>query len=217
MVSNATIFEFGLVLAVVFSPLTANAANEVGELRKEVEQLRKEVRDAKADHNTDSVVHLAGYGSVTYTDSDFEDSNASFSGVQFNPIFHYQYKDLVVLEAELEMEATSEGETETALEYLAIDLFLHDYVTLVAGKFLSPLGQFRQNMHPAWINRLASAPVGFGHDQAAPVADVGVQLRGGYPIGMARGNYSIYIANGPELEADGGEIEAIESRGIHAR
>lgn len=160
------------------------------------------------------MVHLAGYGAVTYTDSEFEDANASFSGVSFNPIFHYMYRDLVMLESELEIEATSEGETETGLEYLAIDLFLHDYVTLVAGKFPSPLGQFRQNAHPAWINRLASAPPGFGHDGAAPLADVGVQLRGGFPVGGARGNYSVYVANGPELEADGGEIEAIEAEGF---
>ncbi len=88
--------------------------------KQEVATIKDEVAEvsAKASEwtNTDSVVHLAGYGAVTYSDSD--DENGAFSGVQFNPIFHYQYKDLLMLEAELELEVDEHGETELALEYL---------------------------------------------------------------------------------------------------
>jgi len=202
------------VASLAIMPLTTAVADEVSELRKEVQELRKEVQGVKEPKESDSVVHLAGYGSVGYTDNHDADSNSSFSSVQFSPIFHYQYKNLVMLESELEIDTKSDGETETNLEYLTIDLFLTDYMTLVTGKFLSPLGQFRQNLHPSWINRMASAPIGFGHDQAAPVADVGVQLRGGFPMGAMRGNYSLYVANGPELEADNGELEAVEASGV---
>jgi len=208
------LWAVGLVSVLLFGPWVAAGADEVADLRKEVQELRKEVQNVTEPKDSDSVVHLAGYGSASYTDNHYADSNSSFSNVQFSPIFHYQYKDLVMLESELEIEVDSDGETETNLEYLTIDLFLNDYMTLVSGKFLSPIGQFRQNYHPSWINRMASAPIGFGHDQAAPVADVGVQLRGGVPIGEARGNYSIYVANGPELEADNGELEAIETGGV---
>jgi len=208
--------KLGAVAAVplFLFPLVVAAADDVADLQKQIDELKQEVRDRNAVIDPDSVVHLGGYGSVTYTDSEFAASNASFSGVQFSPIFHYQYKDLVMLESELEIEATSAGETDITLEYLTIDLFLHDYATLIAGKFLSPLGQFRQNYHPAWVNRLASAPPGFGHHGAAPLNDVGLQLRGGYPLGMARANYSVYVANGPELEAVGGTIEAIGTEGF---
>lgn len=205
---------FGFVALLAITPGTVLSADDLESLKANVEELKRQVREANEWKRADSQAHLAGYGSVTYTDTDSGGPNASFSGVQFSPIFHYQYKDLVMLESELEIEALSNGETETKLEYLAIDLFLNDYVTLVAGKVLSPLGQFRQNLHPSWINKLASAPAGFGHDQAAPVAEVGLQLRGGVPVGMARMNYSVYTGNGPELEADGGEIEMIESGGF---
>lgn len=214
MTTTRRLIPYGLVALLALTPGIVIGADDLGTIKADVEELKRQVRDANEWKNADSQVHLAGYGSVTYTDTDSGGPNASFSGVQFNPIFHYQYKDLVMLESELEIEAESDGATKTVVEYLAVDLFLNDYVTLVAGKVLSPLGHFRQNLHPAWINKLASAPAGFGHDQAAPVAEVGLQLRGGVPIGMARMNYSVYIGNGPELEVDGGEIEMIEAGGF---
>ena len=106
------------------------------------------------------------------------------------------------------------------MEYLTIDYFLNDYVALVAGKFLSPIGQFRQNIHPSWINKLASAPPGFGHDGAAPAADVGMQARGGFQIGEMYTNYAAFISNGPELnsvfDGDEYELEGIVAEGQSA-
>ena len=165
---------------------------------------------------TNVITHLAGYADVGYTET--ENSDGSFGAGTFAPIFHYQYLDLVMLEAELEIEVADDGETETALEYLSINWFINDYLTLVGGKFLSPIGQFRQNLHPSWINKLASAPPGFGHDGAAPVSDVGLQLRGAAPIGDIRTNYAFYISNGPELvaefEDDEYELDGVEAEGF---
>jgi len=124
-----------------------------------------------------------------------------------------QYKDLFLLESEFEVQTQNDGSTDLALEYLTIDWFMNDYMTLVAGKFLSPVGQFRQNLHPTWINKMVNAPIGFGHDQAAPVAEVGLQLRGGFPLNETmNANYALYVSNGPilELNGAGNEIEAVE-------
>jgi len=200
-----------VVLLAIFSS-TIYAADDAS-LGARVDELEKQVKDVTEWKRADSQAHLAGYGAVTYVDSKETGTNSSFGQVRFNPIFHYQYRDLVMLESELELEAAGNGETETKLEYLAIDLFLNDYMTLVAGKFLSPLGQFRQNLHPLWINRMPMHPAGFGPEQAAPEAEVGLQLRGGIPLGTTRANYSVYVGNGPELEADAGEIEAIGTEG----
>lgn len=183
---------------------------EVAEIKEKLEEVSETTSEWK---NSDSVVHLAGYGDATYSDG--QNQNGAFTGARFNPIFHYQYKDLVMLEAELELEVEENGGNATNLEYVAIDLFVNDYLALVGGKFLSPLGQFRQNLHPSWINKLPTAPPGFGHDQAAPVSEVGLQARGGFPIGSASRymNYAAYVGNGPVLEIDGGEIEAIGAEG----
>ncbi len=185
--------------------------------KEEVEVIKQDVATAGEWLQPDTLIHMAGYADVGYTDT--ESADGSFNVGTFSPIFHFQYRDLVMLEAELEIEVGDDGETETALEYLTIDWFMNDYMTLVGGKFLSPVGQFRQNLHPSWINKLPSAPPGFGHDGAAPVSDVGFQLRGGFPIGSVRTNYALYVSNGPELvaemEEEDGEIE-FELDGVEA-
>lgn len=175
--------------------------------RAEAQQLEQQVNAASEWKDPNTFVHMSGYADIGYTDA--EGDNGSFGVGTFAPIFHFQYKDLFMLESELEFNVDDDGETSVALEYLTIDWFVNDYVALVGGKFLSPLGQFRQNLHPSWINKLASAPPGFGHDGAAPISELGLQARGGFPIGTMRTNYAVYVANGPELiaEWDGTEFE----------
>jgi len=103
------------------------------------------------------------------------------------------------------------------LEYAAGTLFLNDYMGLQMGKFMSPLGQFVQNIHPSWINKLPSAPLGFGHDGAAPTSNLGIALRGGLPkIADTRSNYVVFISNAPSFGvADDGDvvIEAVGNTG----
>jgi len=178
---------------------------EVQAVKKEVEVARSEQAEWKS---FDSGTHMAGYGALNYSANDND-----FNKVLFAPIFHYQYKDLFLLETELEVNVKDDGSTEFGMEYLTVDWFVNDYMALIAGKFLTPIGQFRQNLHPTWINKMVSAPVGFGHDQAAPTSELGMQLRGGIPISdTMNANYALYVSNGPilELNAAGDEIEAVE-------
>jgi len=162
--------------------------------------------------DTTAVTHLAGYASANYFSP--ENGNGAF-GVSFNPMFHYQYGDKILWEAELEIEVEENGDTGFGLEYSTIDWFLNDNMILVAGKFLSPIGNFRQNLHPSWINKLPSAPPGFGHDGAAPISEIGVQLRGGMNFGdQSKFTYAGYVGNGPKLEGEDGEIHAIEAEGF---
>ena len=162
--------------------------------------------ETQLESNARSGFQLAGYASFNYANS--EKGQDEFSGVQFSPIFHYLYSDIVQFEGELEINTTPEGETEIELEYAAATLFLNDYMGLQVGKFMSPIGQFVQNQHPSWINKLPSTPVGFGHDGAAPTSNVGVALRGGVPkVASIRSNYVLFVSNGPTFgEADDGDV-----------
>lgn len=190
--------------------------NKEKQVAQEVTELKKDVAKAAEWKDPDTLIHMAGYADVGYASNENEDG--SFNLGSFSPIFHYQYRDLVMLESELEIEVDDTGETEVALEYLTIDLFLNDYLTLVGGKFLSPVGQFRQNLHPSWINKLASEPPGFGHDGAAPTSELGFQARGGFQMGNMFANYAASIGNGPELnstfEDDEFELEGIVAEGF---
>ena len=202
---------------------TGFAASELEQLKLDVEKLKTEVAAASEWRSQNSLMHMAGYADVGYISNDNPAVEDSYTVGTFAPIFHYQFRDQVMLEAELEFSTAEDGSTETALEYLTIDWILNDNMILVAGKFLSPVGTFRQNLHPSWINKLPSAPPGFGHDGAAPVSDMGVQLRGGFHIGGMKANYAVYTSNGPEVKAeiapDAGDstvIDEIEYDGVEA-
>jgi len=183
--------------------------------KEDIHQVREEVVEVAAQQsewkNTDSVVHLAGYGDATYSEN--EGAPGAFSAARFNPIFHYQYKDLVSLGAEMAITVEKDGSTATGLEYVTADMFVNDSLVMGVGKYLSPLGQFRQNIHPSWINKLPTAPSGFGHDQAAPISEMGLQARGGFPVGGTFMNYAAYVGNGPILEIEDGVMEAVEATG----
>jgi len=167
--------------------------------------------------------HIAGYAAASYRatsgDKDREGKINSFVGVQFNPVFHFLYKDLLLFEGELEFEVGEDGETEVELEYASIDWFVTDYATLVFGSFLSPVGYFQQNIHPPWINKLPLRPAGFGPGGVEPLFDLGVMVRGGFEGRRAFEhagsevkplfNYGFYVGNGPQLELEDGELEAL--------
>ncbi|MBC8329364.1 MAG: hypothetical protein H8E31_11520, partial [Planctomycetes bacterium] len=86
------------------------------------------------------------------------------------------------------------GRGSAQLSYLATG-----WLTLGAGQFLCPFGQFSERYHPSWINRLPNAPLIAGHDGMVPTAMVGVQARGGVQVGGSRLNYALFLSNGPEL------------------
>ncbi len=149
--------------------------------------------------------HLTGYGTANFEWQDLEDTN-TFSSDIF-PIFLYRLTDRALFEGELELDL-EETATEVSLEYAQIDYILNDYATLVAGKFLLPFGEFMERLHPAWINKLVSRPlpyVGAGAGGLFKFSQVGVQLRGGIPLGYGDGamaEYSLYVTNGPSFASD---------------
>ncbi len=194
----------------------AGSAADLEALRADVDAAKqaavKATQSTFSWNDATSVTHLSGYASIDYVSVE---NGASAFAANFNPMFHFLYDDKVLWEAELELKVNENGGTDLGLEYTTIDLFLTDNLTLVAGKFLSPIGNFRQNLHPSWINKLPSAPPGFGHDGAAPISEVGLQLRGVAPVGSnSKILYSAYIGNGPKIEGEDGEIHAVEAEGF---
>jgi hypothetical protein len=150
---------------------------------------------------------ITGYGFTNYEWNENENSNSFEAG--FNPIFLYRLNDWILFQSELEVELPDDAETEVNLEFAEADVFLNDYVTLAAGKYLLPFGDFIERLHPAWVNKLVSHPLPFRsghHGGVLPFADVGVQARGGVPLGTAgsgaRFEYTIYGGNGAQFESD---------------
>lgn len=149
---------------------------------------------------------LTGYMS---TGIQFTKGASSF-GANVSPILLWKPHERLLVEAELETEL--EGtETKINLEYIDAAYFLNKYVTIRAGKFLSPFGIYQDRLHPQWINKLPSTPLGFNHDASpiGPTTEVGVDVRGNVPLGSAKMNYSFYLSNGPSLNTSSSEISEI--------
>jgi len=128
----------------------------------------------------------------------YKEKNSFVSG-SFNPIFLWQQSDRLLFEGELEIEL-EDGATNIGLEYANVSYLLSKRLIVRLGKFLVPFGIFGDRLHPRWINRLPSNPLGFTHhDQIGPMSTLGAELRGGAPLGTAKINYSVYVVNGPSL------------------
>jgi len=148
---------------------------------------------------------IRGFGSAGFSSIDNNgDRTSSFNGGTFAPILLFKASDRLMFESELEFNITGD-DLEVGLEYANIMYVLNDYMVVRAGKFLIPFGTFMERLHPSWINRMPTRPLGFGHDGIAPLSGVGVELRGAFRVGAATMNYSVYGTNGPSLKTPGGE------------
>ncbi len=147
---------------------------------------------------------IRGYGHTGLnTISNDAGTESSYVGSAFAPIFLFKHSDRLMFEAELEFELEN-NDLEIGLEYADVIYVLNKNMTVRAGKFLLPFGTFMERFHPAWINRLPTRPLGFGHDGIAPASGIGVELRGAFDLGGPKLNYSVYSTNGPRLK-DGSE------------
>ena len=187
----------------------AETKTEATKTKKIAEKAVKTAKKAESagDKIRPNSWHMAGYADVGMEFSNGDEVDTFTTG-KFNPALHFQYKDLVLFESEFQVETTSDGATTMELEYSQLDFFLADSATLVVGKFLSPVGQFTERVHPSWINRAVNAPAGFGHGGIQPINETGLMLRGGVPVGERMFTYSVAYGNGPRAGHDGVELEA---------
>lgn len=150
---------------------------------------------------------IRGYGHTGLNSLKTDDEKeSSYVGSAFAPIFLFKHSDKLMFEAELEF-GLEGNELEVGLEYADVMYVFNDNITVRAGKFLLPFGTFMERLHPAWINRLPTRPLGFGHDGIVPASGIGVELRGAFNLGGPKLNYSVYSTNGPRLKDGSDEPE----------
>ncbi len=87
------------------------------------------------------------------------------------------------------------GEVEKELEYAQIDFIANPYLTITAGRFLTPFGIYNERLYPVWIRNLPSdpliLPIGIGPSGAG----TGAMLRGGFSATQDVSiNYSVYFS-----------------------
>ena len=204
-------FILCLTLMFAFSIQKANAqdvqsTDEIQKLKQEIEQLKNE-SDTHKPGKSKFLLRGYAHSGLQITDEEF-----TFVGGSFNPLFLYKQSDRLLFESEWELELAG-GEVELAIEYANMSYLLSKNLTFRAGKILVPFGIFVPNLHPAWINKFPTGPLGAGHDGIIPSNDIGLELRGGSYLGNLKINYSIYAVNGSQL--NDGEEEPEEAGVLH--
>jgi hypothetical protein len=132
---------------------------------------------------------------------------------QFNPVLLVPLGERWLVESRGEFEGQFQrqpgggpfgGPVDKHLDYLQADYIANPYLTVTAGRFLTPFGIFNERLYPMWIRALQPDPL------ILPIATAssdGGMLRGGFPVSAgANLNYAAYVSvtsiglNGVESE-----------------
>ena len=105
-----------------------------------------------------------------------------------SPVVLVPFGEKWLVESELEFEGTYthvsnqpwDHEWEKGVEYAQIDYLANRYVTVVAGRFLTPFGIFNERLHSGWIRNIQTTP----YITMMEMTDsTGGMLRGAIPVG----------------------------------
>jgi hypothetical protein len=78
------------------------------------------------------------------------------------------------------------------LNYLQLDYIANPYITVTAGRFLTPFGIYNERLYPIWIRSLQQEPLIF---PIGTGSSDGAMLRGGFPLNAkANVNYATYFS-----------------------
>jgi hypothetical protein len=131
-------------------------------------------------------------------------SSSAFALADFAPIFLFRGGDNTLFEAgfDIMLQNGSHGpggsggsSTSVNLSFAQLDYLLNDYITVVGGDMVLPLGTYSERA-AGWLNKIPDDPM---VRDILPGSGVGMQLRGAIPICESGQmlTYSVYGANGP--------------------
>src|SRR5438477_3829096 len=160
---------------------------------------RMPLDEATVNHN----FSILGDAEVQYAKGSGQ--HGSFLFADFAPVFLYRGGEKVLFEAGFDFglqnndrssPAGGAGATSTInLSFAHLDFLMNDYMTLVAGNMLLPLGTYSERV-AGWMNKIPDDPL---PRDLLPGAGVGAMLRGAVPLGQTGSSitYSVWGVNGP--------------------
>lgn len=120
---------------------------------------------------------------------------------QINPVLLVPLGDKWLIESRAEFEGQFQrppdggpygGPVTKHVDYAQVDYIANRYVTVTAGRFLTPFGIFNERLYPVWIRFLQPDPL------TLPIRTEpsdGVMFRGGFSINpKANMNYALYVS-----------------------
>jgi hypothetical protein len=146
--------------------------------------------------NNETPLTISGALAVGYTN--LQGTPQGFYFGEFSPDFFLKLNDWIFMESEI---AVGPGGAVNAT-FAQADFIVNDWLTVIAGKFVAPIGWYNERMNNPWINKLPADAPG-----AAPllwlqvlpaISLMGVQARGSFYLGNSpfKMEYSAYVSNG---------------------
>ncbi|MCI0460470.1 MAG: hypothetical protein L0Z62_26245 [Gemmataceae bacterium] len=140
---------------------------------------------------------LAIYGTLSADFQEFQDRNSNFTSPVFSPHFYLLLNEQFLLEVNPEFRSAG-----VEIESAQLDWFLTDSLTLVVGRFYSPLGFFNERLHTTWVFKTPDRPLVFQQVFPSPLSLSGLQLRGAHYLGdwPVKLEYTGFVTNGLSLD-----------------
>jgi hypothetical protein len=120
---------------------------------------------------------------------------------QINPVLLVPLGDKWLIESRAEFEGQFQrppgggpygGPVDKHVDYAQLDYIANPYLTVTAGRFLTPFGIFNERLYPAWIRALQPDPLILPINTAP---SDGAMFRGGFPVNrQANMNYALYMS-----------------------
>jgi hypothetical protein len=191
--------------------LAVTNAMEKAEAASQVQPVHPVPPGPAATHN------FAVVGDAEVQFGKVDGSHSAFALADFAPIFLFRGGDKILFEAGFDVTLqnnapNSAGRTTSVdLSFAQLDYLWNDYVTIVGGYMLLPLGTYTERS-AGWLNKIPDDPLPRG---VLPSNGAGVQLRGALPIGENGQmiTYSVYGANGPGSADGTGNASALDLDG----
>jgi hypothetical protein len=121
---------------------------------------------------------------------------------EFTPDFLLRLNDWIMLEAEI---GIGPDGSVSAGSFAQADFFVNDWLTIIAGRFVAPIGFYNERLNNPWINKLPGDAPGSGpplwQQVLPPFAGLGVQAAGAFYLGSSpfKLEYNAYLTNGLNL------------------
>ena len=142
----------------------------------------------------------------------FQGQPGLFETPDFSPYFLMKLDEDWLLAASIDI-----GSDGVSLGEAQFNWFVNDWLTVVGGRYLTPIGFFNERLDHEWINRLPDAPLMFR--QVSPqISTDGLEIRGGHYLfdSPVKFEYAFYGGNGFQITpnqppglADVADLEAI--------
>jgi hypothetical protein len=145
---------------------------------------------------------LSIYGALSVGYSKIDHQPGGFYFGEFSPDFLLKLNDWIFLEAEI----AAGGDGSVSLgSFAQADFFVTDWLTIIAGRFVAPIGWFNERLNNPWVNKLPGDAPGSGpllwEQVLPPFSMLGVQAQGAFYLGCSpfKMEYNAYITNGLNL------------------